>query len=124
MTRTVLSIVSLLLSAALAFGQSPRQELLLEKGWRFTRTDGNFSGRDFDDSGWQNVTVPHDWAIYGPFDAGNDAQVVAITQNYETEATLKTGRTGGLPYTGTGWYRISFNIPDCSPDKSVDILSD
>ena len=33
MTRTVLSIVSLLLSAALAFGQSPRQEFLLEKGW-------------------------------------------------------------------------------------------
>ena len=124
MTRTVLSIVSLLLSAALAFGQSPRQEFLLEKGWRFTRTDGNFSGRDFDDSGWQNVTVPHDWAIYGPFDAGNDAQVVAIAQNYETEATLKTGRTGGLPYTGTGWYRIRFDIPDYSPGKRVEILFD
>lgn len=124
MTRTVLSIVSLLLSAALAFGQSPRQEFLLEKGWRFTRTDGNFSGRDFDDSGWQSVTVPHDWAIYGPFDAGNDAQVVAITQNYETEATLKTGRTGGLPYTGTGWYRIRFDIPDYSPGKCVEILFD
>ena len=124
MTRTVLSIVSLLLSAALAFGQSPRQEFLLEKGWKFTRTDGNFSGRDFDDSGWQNVTVPHDWAIYGPFDAGNDAQVVAIAQNYETEATLKTGRTGGLPYTGTGWYRIRFDIPDYSPGKRVEILFD
>ena len=124
MTRTVLSIVSLLLSAALAFGQSPRQEFLLEKGWRFTRTDGNFSGRDFDDSGWQNVTVPHDWAIYGPFDAGNDAQVVAIAQNYETEATLKTGRTGGLPYTGAGWYRIRFDIPDYSPGKRVEILFD
>ena len=124
MTRTVLSIVSLLLSAALAFGQSPRQEFLLEKGWRFTRTDGNFSGRDFDDSGWQDVTVPHDWAIYGPFDAGNDAQVVAIAQNYETEATLKTGRTGGLPYTGTGWYRIRFDIPDYSPGKRVEILFD
>ena len=124
MTRTILSIVSLLLSAALAFGQSPRQEFLLEKGWKFTRTDGNFSGRDFDDSGWQNVTVPHDWAIYGPFDAGNDAQVVAIAQNYETEATLKTGRTGGLPYTGTGWYRIRFDIPDYSPGKRVEILFD
>ena len=124
MIRQFLTIASLLLCAATGFAQSPRQEFLLEEGWKFTRTDGDFTARDFDDSGWQSVTVPHDWAIYGPFDAGNDAQVVAITQNYETEATLKTGRTGGLPYTGTGWYRISFDIPDYSPDKSVEILFD
>lgn len=35
---------------------------------------------------------------------------VAVTQNMETEASLKTGRTGGLPYAGIGWYRTTFSV--------------
>ena len=31
-----------------------------------------------------------------------------MTQNGETQATVKTGRTGGLPYVGVGWYRRTF----------------
>lgn len=101
-----------------------RQEVLLEKGWKFTREDGNFSGIVADVAGWQRVTVPHDWAIYGPFDANNDAQVVAITQNFERQASLKTGRTGGLPYVGVGWYRLNFDVPDFDPTKSAELLFD
>jgi beta-galactosidase len=55
--------------------------------------------------------VPHDWAIYGPFDERNDLQDVAILQNMEKKATLKTGRTGGLPYIGVGWYRTALDVP-------------
>ena len=58
------------------------------------------------------VTVPHDWAIYGPFDRSHDLQKVAVEQNGEKEETWKTGRTGGLPYVGKGWYRTAVNIPD------------
>ncbi len=29
------------------------------------------------------VTIPHDWAIYGPFDKEIDKQTIAITQNGE-----------------------------------------
>ena len=65
----------------------------------------SFARCDFDDSSWESVTVPHDWAIYGPFDRENDLQDVLVAQNLETRPTLKTGRTGGLPYIGTGWYR-------------------
>ncbi len=101
-----------------------RNEFLLEKGWKFTREDGDFIARDYDDSSWESVTVPHDWAIYGPFDANNDAQVVAITQNFENRASLKTGRTGGLPYVGTGWYRTRFDVPDYDPSKKVELLFD
>ena len=36
-----------------------------------------------DDSGWQEVSVPHDWAISGPFDKDIDKQVVAIFENGE-----------------------------------------
>ena len=113
-----------LLSLASCAERSLRQDILLENGWKFTKSDGIYHSAVFDDSLWEDVTVPHDWAIYGPFDAGNDAQVVAITQNFETQASLKTGRTGGLPYVGTGWYRTRFDLDGFDSSKNVDILFD
>lgn len=69
---------------------------------------------DFNDSKWQTVSVPHDWAIYGPFDKEIDKQTVAIEQNGEKEATEKTGRSGSLPWIGEGWYRTTFKVEkDC-----------
>lgn len=67
-----------------------RSEQLLEKGWRFTK--GDVKGAEtpgFDDSEWEAVTIPHDWAIFGPFDRSHDLQNVAVTQNFETEASVK-----------------------------------
>ncbi len=88
-----------------------RTELLLEKNWKFTKGDpSGAADSHFSDSKWTKVRVPHDWAIYGPFDRRNDLQQVAVTQNMETEASLKTGRTGGLPYAGIGWYRTTFSV--------------
>lgn len=103
---------------------NPRNEFLLEYGWKFNRTDTSAFAVNFDDDNWQKVTVPHDWAIYGPFGETNDIQNVAITQNFENQATVKTGRTGGLPYTGVGWYRTTFDIDNFEEGKSVDILFD
>jgi beta-galactosidase len=101
---------ALLICATLAAFAQPRREFLLEKNWKFTRTDNPEAARpDFDDSKWQTVAVPHDWAIYGPFDGNADLQNVAITQDGETKASMKTGRTGGLPYIGVGWYRTRFD---------------
>lgn len=57
------------------------------------------------DKAWTMVSVPHDWAIYGAFDRQNDLQNVAVWQNGETRPSLKTGRTGGLPYMGKAWYK-------------------
>lgn len=114
-------IIFALLLASCSHSVEYRSDVTLEEGWKFTREDGNFTLLSLDDSQWQDVTVPHDWAIYGPFDANNDAQTVAITQNFETEATLKTGRTGGLPYIGVGWYRKRF---DADATKKVELLFD
>lgn len=107
MNKTILSFFSLSLFAFSALAQ--RTEVLLEKNWRFTKGDvPEAVAVDFNDSKWQQVTVPHDWAIYGPFDRNHDLQNVAVTQNFEKQASVKTGRTGGLPYVGIGWYRTTF----------------
>lgn len=99
-----------------------RSEYLLEKGWKFTKGEvSNAETPAFNDTKWETVTIPHDWAIFGPFDKNNDLQNVAVTQNFETQASLKTGRTGGLPYVGTGWYRTTFHS---TPDKQTTLIFD
>lgn len=87
-----------------------RTETLI-KEWRFSHQDeAGQAAPTFDDKRWQAVNVPHDWAISGPFDKEIDKQVVAIEQNGEKEATEKTGRSGSLPWIGTGWYRTHVTI--------------
>lgn len=50
------------------------------------------SSPGFNDSHWQAVRLPHDWAISGPFDPNGD------------------GHTGKLPWRGQGWYRKTFTL--------------
>jgi beta-galactosidase len=97
-----------------------RTEILLDEGWKFSK--GNFlnaAGATFNDTSWETVTVPHDWAISGPFDKEIDKQVTAITQNGETKASEKTGRTGALPYIGEGWYRKKLPLTALKPNQKV-----
>ncbi|MBE7169566.1 MAG: DUF4982 domain-containing protein [Williamsia sp.] len=67
------------------------------------RPEGNpgstvsFVQRDFDDSRWEQVDLPHDWAIRGPFYAGNNPEV--------------GGGMGRLPSQGIGWYRRKLTMP-------------
>jgi len=116
------------LSAAMAvvsLSASARSTQLLEKGWRFTREDNSeFSVPSYDDRLWQAVTVPHDWAIYGPFSWQNDMQKVAIAQDGQKEAMEHAGRTGGLPFVGTGWYRNDIDIPALAPGERVTLKFD
>ena len=100
-----------------------REVKVLNANWKFQK--GNLEEAykvNFDDSKWQSVTVPHDWAIYGPFDKKVDIQNVAIVQNGEKIATEKTGRTGALPHIGTAWYRNTFTLPKESKEKKVILL--
>ena len=104
MIKRIITALSLLAVASATFAQSQRSETSL-KEWEFRK------GHDIEaKEGWEAVSVPHDWAIYGPFDKANDLQTVAVVQNGEDVATEKTGRTGGLPYMGKGAYRRTLDI--------------
>ncbi len=100
-----------------------RKTIELSENWTFKKGENkNAEKVNFNDKNWQKVTVPHDWAIYGPFDKEIDKQVIAITQNGEKEATEKTGRTGSLPHVGTAWYRNKFNISETDINKKIILL--
>lgn len=76
-----------------------------------TRPEGNPGGdspyvqKDFDDRAWEAVTLPHDWAIKGPFHVG--------------EGEGPGGGMGRLPSDGVGWYRKSLGIPASDAGKSI-----
>ena len=88
-----------------------------------SRTVFNLKKWDFshDSVSWSTVTVPHDWAIDGPFDKKWDLQTVAIEQNGEKVATEKSGRSGALPWIGKGYYKTSFVTKS---DRHAEIMFD
>ena len=98
MRNKVLLFATLLAATATA----QRHETILTEGWQFSR----------DKVQWENVSIPHDWAISGPFDKKWDLQVVAIEQNGEKEKTEKSGRSGSLPWIGQGHYKTTISIPE------------
>lgn len=101
------SLFILFLSGLLSVSVSAREQILLEK-WRFhfgEQTDA--VKKDYDDSLWENVTVPHDWAINKPFDMRIDMQSVQVLEDGDTVPKIRTGRTGALPAFGVGYYRTS-----------------
>ena len=72
--------------------------------WEFVRGDS--------DEGWQKVTVPHDWAIWGEFDREIDKQTVRVIEDGETKAQTRYGRSGCLPWIGVGRYRRTVELPE------------
>lgn len=105
-----------------SFGQT-REVITLSKDWKFKKFESEEpQAIAYNDSKWETISVPHDWAIYGPFDKEIDKQTVAIVQNGEEVASEKTGRTGALPYIGQAWYRTQFDLESLSDDKQVLLL--
>ncbi len=94
---TMLLISSMVFCACSTKQETVRTDTLLRE-WQFTQDTT-------DNPVWEDVTIPHDWAISGPFDRANDLQEVIVVQNGEKEPTWKTGRSGGLPWMGKGHYR-------------------
>ena len=113
---SILAVVALS-GVTAANANAQRITSTLNEGWEFSKGDLNSAKQ------WQKVRVPHDWAIYGPFDRANDLQTVAVEQNGEKEETVKTGRTGGLPFIGKGSYRTTFEIPDTT-GRNITLIFD
>ena len=83
---TVLIAQFLLLSLT----ATAQRQVINLKSWEFSH----------DKESWEQVQIPHDWAISGPFDKKWDLQTVRIVQNGEKVATEKSGRSGSLPWIG------------------------
>ena len=64
-------------------------------------------GVEYDDSSWDTVDLPHDWAIYGTYENSNGVRAAQ-------------GSLAG----GVGWYRKSFTLSDDFKDKTVSIEFD
>ncbi len=61
--------------------------------------------KGFDDSGWEEVTLPHDWSVGLPFSESNSSG---------------TGYLSG----GIGWYRVRFSLPEEYRGKKILLLFD
>ncbi len=78
----------------------------MDFNWRFHL--GDAPGADnpqYNDSGWRELNVPHDWGVEGKFSPDN------------------ASCTAYLP-AGTGWYRKEFTLPEQDKDKQIEIQFD
>ena len=114
-----------------------RERLLLDFGWRFHLGNANDPAKDFnfgsgtagnfqktgnflpagtsafDDSGWQPVDLPHDWAIELPFK--NDPALL-------NKGFYPLGRN--YPDTSVGWYRRVFELDPTDAGKRITLEFD
>jgi beta-galactosidase len=65
----------------------------------------SFAQGSFDDSTWEAVALPHDWAIKGPFYVGESVPV--------------SGGMGRLPIQGVAWYRRKLSVAPRDLGKSM-----
>jgi beta-galactosidase len=73
---------------------APRTVTPLPDDWHFLQGDPEGAETpDLNDANWQTVSVPHDWAIAGPFDQNSRA----------------AGENGFLP-SGVAWYRRTVDL--------------
>ena len=100
-----------------------RKVMTLTDNWKFQKgkNDKAFEEK-CNDSKWENVTVPHDWAIKGPFDKNIDIQMVTIAQDGLYTPAPLTGRSGALPYVGEAWYRNTFSTSNFDESKKAILL--
>ena len=79
-----------------------RQTVNFNGDWKFAKgSQAGAEKADFDDSAWQAVRLPHDWAISGPFNPSEN------------------GYAGKLPWKGEGWYRKTFTLDKAADGRRV-----
>lgn len=119
MVRTLLFCMLALLTGRDAVS-AVRETTLLDKGWSFIRKEvPHGESVSLNDSDWEKVKVPHDWAITGQFDMNIDMQWVQVIEDGEKRAQLRTGRTGALPCFGVGWYRKTLPVSASDQGKRI-----
>lgn len=97
---------------------------LLKYGFKFKKFEQGTMPKGlfaigFDDSQWDTVRVPHDWAINGPFGEEYDKKKKSAVVDGERRIIEQTGRTGGLPSMGQGVYRKWISVPKEDEGKRI-----
>jgi beta-galactosidase len=95
-------VLTLALQARSADMGVDRRTVSFNQDWKFAK--GSQPGAEeagFDDSAWQAVRLPHDWAISGPFNPSEN------------------GYAGKLPWKGEGWYRKTFKLDKAAEGQRV-----
>jgi len=127
---------------------SLRERLLMDFGWRFHFGNADDPAKDFgfgsqnreatfaksgdfppvtrvnfDDSAWQAVDLPHDWAVELPFEKGNETfdrngkPYDPPRYDLPDHGAKPIGRN--YPETSIGWYRRVFQIPAEDQGKRI-----
>ncbi len=77
------------------------RSLDFNSGWKFIlKNVTEASDIQYDDSNWQNITLPHDWSIEQDFNPAS-----------------KANAQGGYLDGGTGWYRKTFTLDESMKGK-------
>ncbi|MEU0029337.1 glycoside hydrolase family 2 TIM barrel-domain containing protein [Streptomyces sp. NPDC006335] len=105
-------------AAGSAGSTSGRRTVALRDGWRFALVDpggltdptgeyADAAAPGYDDSGWRETAVPHDWSI-------------------ELAPTPHNGTTSGTGFFpgGLGWYRLAFTLPAALAGKRISVEFD
>lgn len=135
-TSLALLFMTVVALAAAAPTSSPRERINIDRDWRFALGHATDASRDFDygtryfsyfaktgfgdgpadpsfdDRGWRQVDVPHDWAVELPFDARGSAShgFKAIGRNF--------------PENSVGWYRKTFSVPESDLGRRISVEFD
>ena len=119
MNLSKILLLSIFILTTFSSVSQERETILLTENWKFQKgkNDSAFK-KQFNDANWETVTVPHDWAIKGPFDKNIDLQKVTVKQDGMKKPATITGRSGALPYIGEAWYRNTFSASDFDNTKS------
>ncbi|MFC2113412.1 glycoside hydrolase family 2 TIM barrel-domain containing protein, partial [Bacteroidota bacterium] len=122
----IFNLFIILISACtLTNNDGVRKEILLDADWQFYNDEVEGGEKpETSTANWETVSVPHDWAISGDFDVLIDAQETRVIEDGERVSRIRTGRTGGLPHIGIGWYRKVLEIPASYKNKIVHIEFD
>jgi len=81
--------------------------------------------KDFDDSAWKPVTLPHDWAVELPFVPNPDYKPSGKPDDEDLRAAHGYKPLGReFPETSVGWYRKTFALPAADAGKRLSIEFD
>jgi len=83
----------------------PRLKENFDFDWKFSKGDfPDAFQKNFDDKVWENIDLPHDWAISDAF-----------SKDYPT------GNSGGFATGAVGWYRKHFTLDNKDKDSEISI---